>query len=242
VTLTNLKTQKLKSENQIIVALEGLKLLMGMPSKDSLILKDTIREDKLKENIAEEVYSYTDRKEFQQVQLQEKLNEYNIKRYQLTYIPTLSVSGNYSRNAQRQEFNFFKTGKQWFSTTFIGVKLAVPIFDGFAKDARIKGAKLALQQTQNNRENLKLSIDEEVEVARVNIRTAIASMDFQKKNMALAEAVYNQTKLKFEQGLGSNTEITTSQSELTTAQNNYFSALYDAIIARIDFLKATGKL
>jgi len=67
-------------------------------------------------------------------------------------------------------------------------------------------------------------------------------MDFQKKNMALAEAVYNQTKLKFEQGLGSNTEITTSQSELTTAQNNYFSALYDAIIARIDFLKATGKL
>jgi outer membrane protein TolC len=81
-----------------------------------------------------------------------------------------------------------------------------------------------------------------VEEARINIRTAVASMEFQKRNMALAEAVYNQTKLKFDQGLGSNTEITTSQSELTTAQNNYYAALYDAIIARIDYLRATGKL
>ncbi len=242
VTLTNLKTEKLKAENHIVVGLQGLKLLMGMPTKDSLVLKDTIQEDKLKENIADEVYSYTDRKEFQQIQLQEKLNQYNVKRYQLTYIPTVSVSGNYSRNAQRQDFNFFKTGKQWFSTTFIGVKLAIPIFDGFARDARIQGAKLALQQTQNSRDNLKLSIDQEVETARVNIKTAVASMDYQKKNMALAEAVYNQTKLKFEQGLGSNTEITTAQSELTIAQNNYFAALYDAIIARVDYLRATGKL
>jgi outer membrane protein TolC len=67
-------------------------------------------------------------------------------------------------------------------------------------------------------------------------------MEFQKKNMALAEEVYNQTKLKYEQGLGSNLEITNSQAELTAAQNNYYSALYDAIAARVDFLRATGKL
>ena len=242
VTLTNLKTEKLRTENQITVAIHGLKLLMGMPTKDSLVLKDCVREDQLKENILDDTYTYGDRKEFQQIELQEKLNKYNVKRYQLTYIPTLSVSGNYSRNAQRQSFDFLKTGKQWFSTTFIGVKLAVPIFDGFARDARIKGAKIALLQTQNSIDNLKLSIDKEVEDARVNIKTALASMDYQKKNMALAEAVYNQTKLKFEQGLGSNTEITTAQSELTTAQNNFYAALYDAIIARVDYLKATGKL
>jgi outer membrane protein TolC len=67
-------------------------------------------------------------------------------------------------------------------------------------------------------------------------------MEYQKKNMQLAEEVYNQTKLKYEQGLGSNLEITNSQTELTTAQNNYYAALYDAIIARVDFLRATGKL
>jgi outer membrane protein TolC len=87
-----------------------------------------------------------------------------------------------------------------------------------------------------------MSIDKEVAEARINIRSALATMDFQKKNMQLAEEVYNQTKLKYEQGLGSNLEITNSQTELTTAQNNYYSALYDAIVARVDFLRATGKL
>jgi len=67
-------------------------------------------------------------------------------------------------------------------------------------------------------------------------------MDEQKKNMALAEQVYNQTKLKYEQGLGSNIEVTNAETDMITSQNNYFSAVYDAIIARIDYLKAIGKL
>jgi outer membrane protein TolC len=48
--------------------------------------------------------------------------------------------------------------------------------------------------------------------------------------------------LKYEQGLGSNQEIYNAQTELKVAQTNYYSALYDAIIAKIDFLQATGKL
>ena len=67
-------------------------------------------------------------------------------------------------------------------------------------------------------------------------------MDYQKQNMRLAETVYEQTKKKYETGTGSSTEISTAQIDLKTAQTNYIGALYDAIIARIDFLKATGKL
>ena len=33
-----------------------------------------------------------------------------------------------------------------------------------------------------------------------------------------------------------------AQTDLVTAQNNYYSSLYDAIIAKIDYLKAAGKL
>jgi outer membrane protein len=60
--------------------------------------------------------------------------------------------------------------------------------------------------------------------------------------MELAESVYEQTKKKYESGLGSQTEITTAQTDLKNAQTNYITALYDAIIAKVDFLKATGKL
>lgn len=242
VTLTNLRTEKIKVENQLTVALQGLKLLMGMPVKEELILKDSLPEETFKHEEVDQVYNYKDRKEYQQLELQEKLNQFNVRRYKLSYIPTLSVSGNFTRNAFRQEFTFFKGGEPWFNTTFVGLKIAVPIFDGFAKDARVKRARFELQQTQNNIQNLQLQIDNEVEQARVNMRSAVASMDYQKKNMEVAEKVYNQTKLKYEQGLGSNLEITTSQSELTTAQRNYYAALYDAIISRIDYLRVTGKL
>jgi outer membrane protein TolC len=118
----------------------------------------------------------------------------------------------------------------------------VPIFSGFAKDAKVKQSKLELQQTVNNIDNLKLTIDNEVETAKLKFNTAIQTVDFQKKNMQLAETVYYQTKKKFEAGLGSNTEINTAQVDLKTAQTNYIAALYDAIIAKVDFLKATGKL
>ena len=67
-------------------------------------------------------------------------------------------------------------------------------------------------------------------------------MDSQKKNAQLAEQVYKSTKLKYEQGLGNNQEIYNAQTELKIAQNNYYGSLYDAISAKIDYLKAAGKL
>ena len=76
----------------------------------------------------------------------------------------------------------------------------------------------------------------------IKITNALVTVNVQQQNMQLAEEVYNSTKFKYEQGLGSNQEIYTAQTELKTAQNNYYSALYDAIIAKIDYLKATGKL
>ena len=81
-----------------------------------------------------------------------------------------------------------------------------------------------------------------MEQGRINFQSALSTMGYQKQNMQLAENVYNQTKKKFEVGTGSNTEITAAQTDLITAQTNYISSLYSAIIARVDYLKAIGKL
>ena len=242
VQITNLQTQKENALNSINIGYLGLKTLLGMPIKDTLILLDKISEDQLKQDISKETgVQYTDRKDFQYLGLARKLNEYNIKRYQLSYLPSLSLTGVYNKNAQRNSFNFLGKG-DWFTTSYIGLNLSVPIFSGFAKDSRVKQAKLALQQTDNQIDNLKLSIDNEVEQAKINFKSALTTMDYQKKNMQLAETVYTQTKKKYEVGTGSNTEISAAQTDLITAQNNYINALYSAIISRIDYLKATGKL
>jgi outer membrane protein len=214
---------------------------MNMPQKETLVLTDTLSEDELKTNILDEQYDYKDRKEFQLLTIGAKLNEYNIKRYKLSRIPTVSAFGSYQKNAQRSKFDFMGNG-DWFTTSLIGLKINVPIFDGFARRSRIEKAKLELQKTNNNLEQIKQSIDNDVVSSRLRMKSALATIDNQKQNVTLAEKVYNSTKLKYEQGLGNNQEIYTAQSELKVAQTNYYSALYDAITAKIDYLKAAGKL
>ncbi|MDQ6723011.1 MAG: TolC family protein, partial [Thermoproteota archaeon] len=202
VQLNNLQTEKLKAENQLAAGYEGLKFLMGMPQQNSLLLSDTLSEEELKSNILDDDYNYQDRKEFQLLDIATKLGAFNVKRYQLSKLPTLTASGSFTKNAQRTKFDFFKSSGDWFTTSYISFRLNIPIFDGGARNARIAKAKLDLQKTKNNIDQLKLSIDNDVAQSRLRIKTALLTMDSQKKNIELAEQVYNTTKLKYEQGLG----------------------------------------
>lgn len=242
VQIANLQTEKLKADNMIHNGYDGLKFLMGMPIKDSLVLTDTLSDNQIREGVLEAAQvNYADRKEYQVLETTNKLNALNVRRYNLSKIPSIALVGNYSKQAQRNTFDFFGKG-DWFTTSYLGLQVHIPIFNGFSLKAKTQGARLQLKKTQNQQEALKISIDREIEQAKNDFIAAIATMDFQKKNMALAETVYNQTKKKYEVGTGSATEINTAQLDLKTAQTNYITALYDAIIAKVDFLKATGKL
>lgn len=242
VQLANLQTEKKKVLNTISNGYYGLKLLMGMPAGDELVLTDKLTDDQIKEGILESsVYKYEDRKEFQYAQIGKTLNEYNVRRYKLSQIPTVALNATYAKNAQRDKWNFFSKG-DWFTISNINLNISIPIFNGFFTKSKIAQAKLEVRKIDNQMEALKLSIDNEVEIAKNNFRTAITTMDFQKKNMELAEKVYQQTKKKYELGTGSQMEINTAQTDMKTAQTNYVTALYDAIIAKVDFMKATGKL
>jgi outer membrane protein len=242
VQLANVETERLNAGNQIANGFLALKVLMGMPIRDSLVLTDTINDQQLKDGVLEaSAFDYSQRKEFQSADLGIRLQEYNVQRYKLSKIPTLSLNGYYNKNAQRDKFDFFKGG-DWFDISAFTLNLRIPIFSGFSTNARIARERLILRQNQNQREALKLDIDNEIRSATNNFNYAVANLDNQKKNMDLAQTVYDQTKKKYEVGTGSQTDINIAQNDLRLAQSNYINAMYSAITARIDFLKATGKL
>jgi outer membrane protein TolC len=243
VQLANLQTQKLTTQSGIDNGYLGLKYLMGMPIKDSLTLTATFSEENLKSGILNDsAYSYDNRFDYQSLIISKKLEEYNVKRYKYSYLPTASLTGAYQKNAYANDYNFFGKNGTWFTTSYAGININVPIFSGFAKDANLQKARLQLIQTQNQIDNLKISIDNDVAQSLNKFRSAIITVDFQKKNMALAESVYNQTKKKYESGLASNTDVTNAQTDFLTAQTNYINALYDAVVAKVDYNKAIGKL
>jgi len=242
VQIVNLQTEKLKANNMIANGYSGLKLLMGMPIQDSLVLTDKLDDEQVKEGVLEaSQFKYADRKDFQISTITNELNTLNVRRYKLSQIPTFALVGGYSKQAQRTEFDIFGKG-DWFTSSYIGLQMKIPIFNGFSMQAKKEQARLQLRKTQNETEALKIKIDGEVENSKNNFVASVAAMDFQKKNMTLAEKVYDQTKKKYEIGTGSAIEINGAQVDLKAAQTNYIGALFDAIIAKIDFLKATGKL
>lgn len=241
VSLNNLKTEKQKVLNTIDIGYVGLKTLIGMPIADELILTDQISETEIKKDILVDSVNYTDRKEYQFLQIAKNLNQLNVKRYQLSYLPTISFNANYSKQALRNKYTFFEKG-DWFTSSFVGLNINMPIFSGFTKDSKLRLARLDLQQVDNNIDNLKIIISGETEQAKLKFISSLETIDIQKRNMLLAEKVYDQTKKKYEAGTGSNTEITAAETELKASQTNYIAALYDAIIAKVDYLKAIGKL
>jgi outer membrane protein TolC len=212
-----------------------------MPVRDSLVLTDSLTDDMIRNGALGDDYKYTDRRDFQLMEINRTLNEYNVKRYRKAYIPSLNFTANYQENQYETRLDL-TAPMSWFPASYYSLSLNIPIFDGFYKAANIRQAKLQLQQTENDMDSLKNRIDNDVRQSQLQFSSALATLDFQKKNMDLAQKVYDQTRKKFEQGLGSNTEITTAFADERTAQYNYFNALYSAILARVDYLNAIGKL
>ncbi len=242
VQLSNLQSGKIQTLNSIDNGYLGLKVLIGMPIRDSLVLTDTLTYDMVREGVLSSPYKYADRRDYQLLEINKKLNEYDISRYKKMYIPTASLTANYTQTGYGIDFSDITAGKFWYPSSYIGLNISVPIFDGFHKQANISKSRLTLQQTENNMEALKISIDNDVKQAQLNFSAALASLDYEKKNMELAESVYAQTRKKYEQGLGSNTEITAAQTDLVQAQANYFNSLYNAVSAKVDYSNAIGKL
>jgi outer membrane protein TolC len=244
VSLNNVRSTQTQLSNLIELGYAALKFATGVMQEDTLELTDALNDQLIKENILEEEIDYNNRSEMQLLQTAEKLGKIDLKRYQLGYIPTIAFFYQFQQQGQlNKNFTPF-TGKDWFwfNSNLIGLSVNVPIFDGLQKKYKIEQAKISLEKTRNSKEQFRQGADLEHHASRINLKNAMLNMDMQKKNLQLAEQVYQTTKKKYEQGIGSTFEVLQSDTEWQRAQGSYFEALYNAVIAKINFQKAIGKL
>ena len=243
VTLNNTKTTETQLRNAIIIGFAVLKMNLGLLQADTLVLKDSLTPDFIKENILDDTFKYEDRNEVKLLNSAVKLQGFDVRRYKLSYYPTVAAFYNFQKNGQRRA-NEGGSDKPWFwyNTNLIGLSVNVPIFDGFQKKYKIKQSQFTLEKVQNTLDQTIKGIDLERTVAKNTLTNAILTMDAQESNMQLAERVYTTVKKKYEQGVGSSFEILQADTEFQQAQSNYFRAMYDAIIAKISYQKALGRL
>lgn len=241
VTLSNLEVEYEKVTRLLDVSKYLLKFQMGMPVNNQITLTDSLQFKAMIDDLDANA-DHNNRIEFSLLETQKDLYRMDIKRHRSGYLPSLAAYGSLSTMAQRNKFNFLDTKEHWYATSVIGARLTIPIFDGFQKSARIQQAKLTLQKVENDQLNLKNLIDFQVSSARITYENSYKTLDAQKKNMDLAQEIARVSQIKYKEGVGSNLEVVTAETELRQAQTNYFDALYNTIIANIDLQKAKGTL
>lgn len=242
VAFNNLTTEKQKIERLVSLSENLLKFQMGYVGKENFVLTDSLSINDNVEPIDVLKYDVSKRSEYQMLETQQRLNTINLKRTQFGYLPSLVAYGSMSYSGQRNEFDFFDRKKDWFPTALIGGTLSLSLFDGLQRHYKIQQIKIDYKKGDNNLKNLQLAIELETASAFVNYNNATSSLQIQKRNMNLAKNIYTVSQKKYEQGVGSNLEVINAQASLKESETNYFNAIYDMLVYKIDYLKATGSL
>lgn len=243
VNYNNLLVEKEKTERLINLSEALLKFQMGLDVNQNIVLTDSL--GTFINNLVELTNTKVNpasRIEYSLLESQAKLNELDLKRYRMSYLPNLVAYGSATTQAQRSEFNIFDTKLRWFPIGVIGATLNVPIFDGLQKNYRVEQAKINLLKSKNNLDQIQKSINLETNNASTAYVNSLATLKYQKKNIDLAESVYQTTKIKYEQGVGSNLEVVNAQASYREALVNYYAAIYDALVSKTDLDKALGNI
>lgn len=244
----NLLVQKEQTVKLVGLSETNLKFQMGFDLDKPLELTDSLTFSETEfEELAIGKLDFTKRPEYRLQQTQLRLNEIDKKRYQWGYLPTLAAYGSYQWNTQRQQTDFFDFDKnnplkQWYKIGLIGATLNFNIFDGFQRHHKIQRAKIKFQKSQNEQRKLELAFQLESTVSAITYNNAYSALLVQRKNMELARHVHEVSQKKYENGVGSNLEVVNAEADLQQAEINYYNAVYDMLIAKIDYQKSIGAL
>ena len=244
VEFNNTVTLRSRAIRNLEQAYNLLKFQMGMPLSRKLELADTIEDidfEVFEYNLSE--FNYQDRVEISQLEITRSLAELDMKNNKAQYLPSIdafaTIGALTATNTRSQVTDF---NERWPDYGMFGFRLNLPIFDGLRKSYLIQQNRIQLAQIDNEMRYLKHSIDLEQEQAKRDFANSLENMRVQEENMKLALEVFQVTNIKYQEGIGSNLEVVDAESAYEEAQSNYFNALYDVLIAKVDMEKALGIL
>ena len=241
-TYNNLVTERNNIQKLLNLTYMSLNLQMGEELDTKWDLTENL-DDQLtrigQTNLMEGHYS--ERADYQLLQTGLRLAELDYKRYQYSKIPTIALYGSYNWQAQRNEL-FGSSQKKWFPIGLIGFTINANLFTGLSQDYRSERAQLDVMTTSNNVNEMERAMSLEIQNAKITLENSMNSIENQKTNIELAQSIVDRTNIKFKAGTATSMEVIEAENALTEAQSNYINALYSAILAKIDFDKATGKI
>jgi outer membrane protein TolC len=241
IALNNAKAQQKSGEESLKAKNAALKALMGYPDTRLLDLDyDTTQMEREIYFDTTQIVDYNNRIEIQQLETQKKLQEYNLQYYKWSFLPDVSAFGNYNLNYLNNQFS--KLYGQSYPNSYAGISLSIPIFQGGKRLQQIKQAQYQIVQASNDIRSYENTINTQYENALASYKSNLYNYLSLKENLSLASEVYDVIQLQYRSGVKAYLDVITAESDLRTAQINYYNALYQLLSSKIDVEQALGTL
>ncbi|MEI6408219.1 MAG: TolC family protein [Bacteroidota bacterium] len=241
ITLNNTKAAKKSNEDLLVAKLALLKSLMNYPEKATLqIAYDSLQMEK--EFLLDTLQSpdYKSRIEYKQLETQKRLLTSNVDYNKWSFVPSLSANAAYNLNFQNNKLAELYARN--YPNSYIGLTLGFPIYQGGRRKANITVAELELQRNELDLMSLKIAVNAAFAQALAIYKSNLTNYRTLKENVDLAKEVYDVIQLQYRSGVKTYLEVITSETDLRTAQINYYNALYQLLASKIDVQKALGQI
>jgi outer membrane protein TolC len=241
ISLNNAVAEKKQYQETLQSRFSVLKLLMGYPQADSFhLVYDSVQlKNEIFFDTAQEV-NFSNRIEYKILETQKNLLQSNLNYYKWSFIPSISAFGNYNLTYANNDFG--KLYSREFPSSYIGLSLNFPIFQGGKRTWQIRSAHLQLDRLAYNFTSLRDSIQSEYTQALSTYKSYLSDYYTQQENLDLATDVYKTINLQYKAGVKAYLEVIVAESDLRTTQINYLNALYNVLSSKLDVERALGTL
>ncbi len=239
VSYNSNRSQLTLAKNNVTLALNRLKYQMGLDLAQELAVKDSVLLTQLPA-VGDAQFDAKNLTDYQLTENELTLNRLDQERIKAGYLPRLSFNARYGQLALANDFS--NSFKNFVGFASIGLKLSVPIFDGFSRNAQIQQAKIKVvtqeEQQKMNVQSYRLAFsnsESQLDQAKFNVEN-------DDRNVKLARKVYDLTTLQYKQGTTPLTDLINSENAYRQAQTDYVNSLINFYQARLDLEQAQGTL
>lgn len=239
VSYNSNKSQLSLAKTNVTLAINRLKYQMGLDQDQELLLKDSLLLTQLPK-VEESLFDAKKLTDFQLTENELTLNRLDQDRIKAGYLPRLSFNARYGQLALTNELGNALQNFRGFAT--IGLKLNIPIFDGFNRSAQIQQARIKIvtqeEQQKMNVQSYRLAFNN----SQSQIQQSTVNVDNDDRNVKLAQKVYDMTTLQYKQGTAPLTDLINAENAYRQAQTDYVNSLINFYQAKLDLEQAQGTL
>jgi outer membrane protein TolC len=241
ITLNSIKADRKRTQEAIKASTAVLQELMGLPLGQPLTLAYDYQQ--MQQNIyldTTQQVTFANRVEYQQIQNQRQIQGLNTRYYRWAFLPTASVFANY--NPTFFSSSFSDLYRQSYPTSAVGLQVGIPLFQGGRRLQNVRISQLQEQGLDVELLGVQRRINTEYQRALANYKSDFQDWLTLQENVKLAEEVYNILKLQYNEGIKTYLDLIIAETDLRTAQLNYYNALYNVLASKLDVQRALGTI